>query len=231
MLSTPASYETASFVEQAPSVPLGTDAARLCESDDAVARAALERFISQRFAQVYGAQLYSFMPRLFGVRDAEGDLHAAFGLRCAAQEPLFLERYLDGPAEQSIAAAQGTPVQRRQIAEIGNLAGARSGALRELIPLLTQLLHREGYRWVVFTGSARLCNGFSRLGLPLQVLADASVERLPEQERVLWGNYYQHAPSVMLGDVLRGYQHLQALAQKPRALNAALSPIATIGAP
>lgn len=226
----PSVADTPTLPEETGPTVRGSNPERLQECG-ASTRPQLEDFIRHRFAEVYGAHLYSFMPRLFGMNGKDGALHAAFGLRSAVQGPLFLERYLDLPIENAIAEVCKAPVARSEIAEIGNLAGARPGALRELIPLLTRMLHAEGYRWVVFTGSSRLCNGFSRLGLPLEVLAEASVDRLPEDERALWGTYYQHAPSVMLGDVLNGFRFLQALAEKPQALRAALSPVAGIGAP
>lgn len=211
----------------APSVAHGL---QLREADPA-GRRPLEAFIAARFAEVYGADLHRFMPRLYGLHGAEGELIAAFGLRSAGAGPLFLEQYLDLPIEAEIAQRVAAPVARAEIAEVGNLAGATPGALRQLIPLLTRLLHRQGHRWVVFTGAARLCNGFSRLGLPLSVMAPAPPERLPPQERSRWGSYYQHSPSVMLGDVLVGQRRLEAMAHSPRALDAALAPVARVGAP
>ncbi|HSW15039.1 MAG TPA: thermostable hemolysin [Solimonas sp.] len=194
-------------------------------------RRRLERFIAGRFAAVYGADLYCFMPQLHGFYANGDELLAAFGLRNAGEESLFLERYLDQPVEAQIEQHAGVRPARSEIAEVGNLAGATAGALRQLIPLLTRLLHRQGYRWVVFTGAARLCNGFTRLGLPLSVMAPAPIERLPLQERGHWGSYYRHSPSVMLGDVLNGQRRLEALARSANGLDAALAPVARVGAP
>jgi len=205
-------------------------AVRLCLAEREE-RLLLERFIAERFADAYGAELRRFMPRLFGTYDAGGRLHAAFGMRSAAEERLFLECYLDEPVEQLVSRRAGEAVSRRHIAEVGNLAGATPGALRELIPLLTRLLHRQSFHWVVFTGAARLCNGFSRLGLPLSVMAPAPIGRLPEAERAYWGSYYRHSPSVMLGDVRNGWSQLEEMASSPRALAAALAPVARVGAP
>ncbi|HEY0914174.1 MAG TPA: thermostable hemolysin [Solimonas sp.] len=203
---------------------------RLCRAERQE-RVRLERFIAERFAAAYGAELHRFMPRLFGTYDDDGQLHAAFGMRSAAEERLFLECYLDEPVEQLVSRRAGEPVLRQHIAEVGNLAGASPGALRELIPLLTRLLHRQSFHWVVFTGAARLCNGFSRLGLPLSVMAPAPIECLPVGEREHWGNYYRHSPSVMLGDVRNGWRQLEEMASSPRALAAALAPVAKVGAP
>jgi len=194
-------------------------------------RQALERFIASRFLEVYDARIHHFLPRLFGAYDADGALTAAFGLRGADRESLFLEQYLDAPIETFARGRFGTHAKRAQIAEVGNLAGATAGALRALIPALTPHLASQGYAYVAFTGSARLCNGFSRLGLPLSVLAPAPLERLPPAERARWGRYYEHAPAVMIGDVAEGMRLLAAMSGNPSQLSAALAPLAGVGAP
>jgi hypothetical protein len=190
-------------------------------------RAELEAFVASRFREVYGARLYTFLPHLYGATDASGRLAAAFGLRRASEGPLFLERYLDLPIEQVILTHSGENVSRDAIAEVGNLAGATPGALRALIVRITTLLQDIGVQWVAFTGSARVCNGFSRLGLPLRVVAPAALDRLPESERDCWGTYYAHGPSVMIGDVRAGAR----LAAKPDALRARLAPLSRVGVP
>lgn len=189
------------------------------------------RFIARRFADIYGAQLYHFMPRLFGLHEGSGRLIAAFGLNDAMRGGLFVQRYFDQPVTTIVRERTGCAVAPGQLAEIGNLAGATPGALRQLIPVLTERLHESGYSWLLFTGPARLRNGFRRLGLPLQQLAPASLARLPAAERPLWGCYYEHAPAVMLGDVRGGYEHLQRLARSACGLGGALSDVAAVGLP
>lgn len=195
----------------------------------------LQGFIAERFAEVYGAELYNFMPRLFGLQNDADELVAAFGLRAAerdgARELLFLEHYLDQPVEALIAQLAGRPVPRRHIVEVGNLAGASPGALRQLIPMVCERLHQEGFHWVVFTGPARLCNSFSRLGLPLQVIAAAPVDRLGVEERRHWGRYYDHRPSVMAGDVGSATRMLGDLQRTPSGVQQLLAPLAGVGAP
>ncbi len=194
-------------------------------------RASLEAFVAERFFEVYGARIHIFLPRLFGARDRRGHVTAVFGLRGADQGPLFLEQYLDAPIESIVASTFGQHVHRREIAEVGNLAGASPGALRSLIPLLTQQLHGGRFRFVAFTGSVRMCNGFSRLGLPLRVVASAPPERLPPAERAPWGRYYDHLPSVMLGDITQGIALLRTFADEPELLRAQLAPLSRVGAP
>ncbi len=171
-------------------------------------RAAAETFISQRFAESYGSRIEAFMPRLFSVRNREGELCGAFGLRSASRN-LFLEQYLDTPIEYVIAAHAGSRIERRVIVEVGHFSGAFPGAVRAMIGLLTEHLHREGYEWVVFTGTAGLRNAFCRLGLfPLDIQA-ATPDRIPPEERAAWGSYYDHAPRVLAGNVQAGYRAMR----------------------
>lgn len=210
--------------------PSGSTSSPIFEGQGAT-RQALEAFVARRFHEVYGARLYTYMPHLFGATDPHGRLVAAFGLRKASQGALFLERYLDEPIEALIRARSGEEATRDQIAEVGNLAGATPGALRSLIPRLALLLRDEGIRWVAFTGSARICNGFARLGLPLQTVAPALIDRLCEEERACWGTYYANAPSVMIGDVSAGARMVSGLAEKPGALRALMAPLGRVGIP
>lgn len=170
----------------------------------------VQRFIADRFAQAYDAQIRHFLPHLLALVSAAGERMAACGLRAAASEALFLERYLDQSVEQAIAARELRLIRREQIVEIGNLAGIHAGALRLMIPMLTAYLYRQGFSWVVFTGSPRLGNAFSRLGLPLQGLAPARLDSLPEDERADWGRYYEARPQVLYGDIALGYEQLRA---------------------
>jgi hypothetical protein len=171
-------------------------------------RAAVEAFISQRFAERFGSRIEAFMPRLFSVRNQDGDICGAFGLR-SANRNLFLEQYLDSPIEKTIAARSGSPVERRTIVEVGHFSGAFPGAVRAMIGLLTEHLHRNGFEWVVFTGTTDLRNAFCRLGLcPIDVQA-ATIDRLPAEERAAWGTYYDHAPRVLVGNVQEGYRAMR----------------------
>ncbi|CAN5430093.1 thermostable hemolysin [soil metagenome] len=179
----------------------------LCEHTGAQ-RALAERFISDRFNRCFGAQVKAFMPRLFSVMNDAGDVCAAFGLRSASHR-LFLEQYLDLPIEHEINVRSGMPVQRLAIVEAGQFAGAFPGAVRTMITLLTEHLHREGSSWVVFTGTAPLRNAFTRLGLCPIDIRDADVARLSDRETGAWGSYYAHQPRVVAGNIGQGYEALQ----------------------
>lgn len=170
-------------------------------------REAVEQFIRSRFEEAFGSRIQVSMPRLFSLRDANGQIRAALGLR-SADRPLFLEQYLDLPIEIEIAARTGGSCKREAVVEVGHLSGNYPGAVRRMIELLTRRLHDEGVLWVAFTGTFSLRNAFRRMGLSPIEIAVASRERLPESEREAWGRYYDDAPRVFFGNVHEGHRQL-----------------------
>lgn len=180
----------------------------------------IEAFIRQCFAAAHGANIRQFMPRLLSLCARGGDRIAAFGLRPAVGNPLFLERYLDCPIEKILRTRLGQPVKRADVIEVGNLSALYPGAARWLIVAVTAMLHDAGYRWVTFTGTAALRNGFHRLGLRPVELGAATLSHLMPHERADWGTYYDHSPKVYVGDIAHGYRSLlmrQDLSQLMRA--------------
>jgi hypothetical protein len=167
---------------------------------DAVRRAAVQDFVRDRFAAHYQANVQHFMPCLYGLEADDGSVHGAVGCRSAAVQPLFLERYLDEPIEDAIAARTGQTVLRADVVEVGNLAARGAGMSRLLIVALTRLLATEGVRWVGFTGTPALINSFRRLGIALHRLAPADPARLGV-DRDEWGSYYDAGPQVMVAEV------------------------------
>ena len=122
----------------APGVQPAARSLRLLEVDEA-RRRAVEDFVRERFAAHYQARVRHFMPRLFALEAADGSLHGAVGCRGAAEQGLFLERYLDEPVESVIARRTGERVEREGIVEVGNLAAHGAGTARLLIIALTRI--------------------------------------------------------------------------------------------
>ena len=164
-------------------------------------REKVEDFIKKCFADAYSASVSSFMPRLFRLTTRRGEVVAAFGIRSAQRERLFLETYLDASIEQVIESKAGIRLQREQIVEVGNLAAIYPGAVRWLFVALTVKLYGEGYEWVVFTGTPALCNVLKKLGLHAVEIGPAKPERLAAEERACWGTYYDTQPKVMAGNI------------------------------
>lgn len=158
-----------------------------------------EAFIAATFRARYGATLRGFTPNLV-VLDRAGAIYAAAGWRCAGDEALFLEAYLDQPVEQLIGRLAGQPVARHSIVEVGHLSSVRRGGSVDVIASLSRHLARLGFEWVVFTATAELISIFNRLSLPLLALAPADPARLGAAAAD-WGSYYDTPPVVVAGPI------------------------------
>jgi hypothetical protein len=167
-------------------------------------RAELEGYIHDLFAHGYGAEIKHFLPQLMSLRDGQGELLAALGMRCGNSGPLFLENYLDVSVEERLAAVAAVAVQRDSIVEIGNLASSRPGAARWLFLALAAYLHGRGAQWAIFTVAPFLKNTFIKLGFNLHILAKADKRRLGDEARD-WGSYYDAEPEVMAVDVAQAF--------------------------
>ena len=168
-------------------------------------------YVHRKFAQVYGADVQSFMPHFIRLRDGSGKYKTVMGYRDAGHYPLFLEQYLDVPVEEMIAQLVGHPVDRNTIVEVGNMVENEPGDARLAIISATAFLRVAGYRWVVFTGVGRMRNAFRRFGLEPVEMIKADQSRLSEEDRERWGSYYQGNPTVFFGDIEKGYENLQEL--------------------
>ena len=170
-------------------------------------RPEVEAFIAQVYAERYGARLTAFLPRLLAFRDGDGALQAAVGLRRGQEGRLFVEQYLDLPAEDSLRARLGCTVRRSELVEVGSFASRSPGDAREVIVLITDLLHRAGVRWVLFAATRQLRNAFDRLRLSTVVLTDARSDRLVD-DTAQWGSYYDAQPQLLFGDIAAGHAFL-----------------------
>lgn len=160
-------------------------------------RATLEGFIKKVFKRAYGAEIKHFMPRLMSLTDRDSGLLAVCGLRQAKTDALFLENYMDQPVDKLLSERTGLAIQREEIVEIGNLAVAEPGMARQLLAGVIDHLHGTPAQWAVFTAIPSLRNSLAKLNVQLEVLCDARLDCLPEQERAGWGSYYDQNPQVM----------------------------------
>jgi hypothetical protein len=174
------------------SLRVATVAAGSCD------RAELEAFVGDAFARKHEARVTSFMPTLLSFRDMAGALRGAVGLRGAGEHRLFLEQYLDQPIETAIASAMGRPIRRRQVVEVGNLAGANCRTAVRMVALLPAHLLARDYQWIVFTATSAVREILLGFGAPLIELARAESTRvaLGSDE---WGRYYETDPRVFAG--------------------------------
>jgi hypothetical protein len=178
------------------------------------ARPDFEALVRDAFAAQHGADLRHFMPSLLGVRRRSGTVCGVVGLRGADEEPLFLERYLGQPVEQAIAASCGATVQRRDIVEVGNLAGGHCRGTMKLLAELPHFLLDSGRQWIVFTATDTLRTLLRRFGAPLVELAPAREEAVAGLGDS-WGRYYQRDPRVVAGYLPDGVRLRERFARGP----------------
>ena len=160
-------------------------------------RLEVEHFIRDIFASTYQATITHFMPILVALRDADSSLMAAFGMRHAAQEPLFLEQYLDTPIEYLLSSQLNKTITRDEITEIGNLAVANPRNAGILIAHVIQQSLDMQVKWCVATAHRSLQNGLIKGGRDVFALHAADVGKLPKNEQALWGSYYDNQPQIV----------------------------------
>lgn len=160
-------------------------------------RREVETFIRDVFASAYHATITHFMPILVALRDADGYLMAAFGMRDAAHEALFLEQYLDMPIERLLSTQLNQPISRNEITEIGNLAVANPRNAGILIAHVIQQSLEMQVKWCVATAHRSLQNGLIKGGRDVYALHAADMGKLPKSEQALWGNYYDNPPQII----------------------------------
>lgn len=164
---------------------------------DSAERASLEARIRSGFGMHFDACIEGFMPRFAHYRHASGAT-GVIGIRCAADEPLFLESYLNASVESVIADATGAHVDRHRIAEVGQFVvddrDIVTSFFRDLVPFLVE----NGYDWVCFTGTDRIRALLARVGFRGLPVARAEATRVRDTgDR--WGRYYEFDPVVILG--------------------------------
>lgn len=160
-------------------------------------RQEIEQFIHDVFAHTYGADVQQFMPQLISLRDENDELVAAFGMRKAHTEPLFLERYLDAPIETVMSNRFNRVITRHQITEIGNLAVSNPRNAGVLIANIIQHSLDINIEWCVATAHHSLQNGLVKGGRDVYALQGADKSRLNTAEQATWGSYYDNSPQVI----------------------------------
>jgi hypothetical protein len=163
-------------------------------------RPLVETYIHDQFRKIHGARVRDFMPLLLTM-DCNENLSAAAGIRPAAEQPLFLERYLGQGVERAIGRLVSGSVARRDIAEIGNLVATQRGSSQLLFLILTAVMHRSNFEWLVFTATPQVQKTINRLGFRLHVLGDANPSVLDEASLKDWGSYYDSRPQVVAGNI------------------------------
>ena len=168
----------------------------------------VERFIASRFRKAHGAEVKSFLPTLISLESTAGEILAAIGVRSAQTEKLFLEQYLSQSIETEISHRSRSLCSRKDVIEVGNLAGGQRGISRTFFAVLIAVLQDWGARWLACTGTAEVANVFHRLGIQPIEIGAAHQDQLANGG-VGWGTYYEHQPVVMVGEIAAGLDRVE----------------------
>jgi len=166
-----------------------------------------EFYVASRYASAFQARINTFMPDFLALVDAQNQLLSVCGYQSAGTGPLFLEQYLDQPADRLMSEKLGLTVSRCELIEFGQLAAFSNGMSSLHFTLIAHYLVNLGYHWCIFTATGPLQAMMRRLGLTPHILADASSDRIPDAEKI-WGTYYCHQPRISGGNLAAGLQTL-----------------------
>ena len=162
-------------------------------------RGEAEQAVKRIFRQVYSADIGDFSPMLL-TAERNDKIDTVIGLRNAAQDPLFLESYLDEPIEQLLKRQHNLTIERQCFIELGNLVAIRSGSSRMLFIVLAFALAKAGVKWATFTATPEVTRLLTKLGLAPIAICKASGQAVVNGESQ-WGTYYDDAPTVCFGNV------------------------------
>ena len=106
-------------------------------------RAQIEAYIANKFSSTYGATLREFLP-FFLIMRARREISGVLGMRRGSHgHALFVEQYMDKPAERLLGEILGRPVERSSLVEIGNLVSTWRGSSQMLFIALASLICRS----------------------------------------------------------------------------------------
>ena len=173
-------------------------------------RVEVEQYIGCKFEASYGASLTDFLPLFLTLR-CKNNLSASAGVSLGAStEKFFLEQYLDSPIETELQNKSREEVQRKQLAEIGNLVATTLGASRLMFIVLASILNQAGYEWMVFTAAKPLLRSLQKIGFETMAIADATPVRLDNSSNADWGRYYDNNPQVVAGRLSNAQEAVEA---------------------
>jgi hypothetical protein len=169
----------------------------VCGRDDS-RRQEAEAFIRERFQRSHGALITTFMPTLLLLTEGGDGIAAVSGFRCAAHEPLFLERYLSAPIEEELSSHTAAPVRRSEVVEVGNFAAIDSRRAKVLMSFIPAYLLGRSARWSAFTATTAIRGMLAAAGARCMELGAADRDHVAGGMDQ-WGRYYSNDPRVMAG--------------------------------
>lgn len=185
----------------------------LLATENARDRGEIEKFIANRYKAAFSASIEHFHPYLVARRDMNGEIDFACGFQ-RADSPLYLEHYLNEPAEELLARLFNRQMNRDEIVEVGQLATFSIKQTPELFLTVAELLLSMGFRWAMATVTAPLLALCKRCGMKPVHLACANAQQVGA-EQSLWGNYYQYHPQVVCAELTQVIGQLRRYVRYP----------------
>ncbi len=167
----------------------------------------VEQYIAKHFYKSHKADVDTFLPYVL-CSSTKKNITSTVGFRLASDsEPLFLEQYLEGSVETTLAELLGESVKRTNIAEIGNLTSSYPGASQMLFVLVVATLYQLGVGWALFTVTPQVQKMVDDLGIESVEICDANPACLNDNGES-WGGYYKNKPKVIAGNLADAYSKL-----------------------
>lgn len=154
------------------------------------------QFIAAQFEQHFGACITDDSDELYGIYSEERQLDAAFGLN-RQPDQFFINHYVDNLSDR-LTEKYPNSGQPQPLAEFVHFSVRTPRLVCQLLPVLREFLSQET-SLLVCTATRELATFFSRKGIAPHVLGHASLQKLPTDLQHGWGTYYEHAPTVLLG--------------------------------
>ncbi|WP_427982633.1 thermostable hemolysin [Agarivorans sp.] len=168
--------------------------------------------VQQRYQLAFMANVKQSMPAYLALID-NSNILSVCGFRAAENEALYLEQYLDCPAEQLVSKLFNCSISRANLVEFGHLASFTKGLSPLHFYLIAELLVEQGFEWCIFTATDPLHALMMRLGLEPKLIAEASPSKVNDAQQI-WGSYYDTHPKVYAGNLSKGLSRLRMLQQR-----------------
>ncbi len=154
------------------------------------------QFIAAQFEQHFGACITDDSDELYAIYNDKRQLDAAFGLN-RQPDQFFINHYVDNLNDR-LNEKFPNFAEPPPLAEFVHFSVRTPRLVCQLLPVLREFLSRET-SLLVCTATRELATFFSRKGIAPHVLGHASLQQLPSELQHGWGTYYEHAPTVLLG--------------------------------
>ena len=153
-------------------------------------------FIAAQFEQHFGATISDDSDELYAIYNNCGELDAAFGLN-RRRENFFSNYYVDN-LNRRLQDTFPDLLTTEKTVEFVHFSVRTPRLVCQLLPCLAEFLSLQT-ELLVCTATCELAAFFERKGIAPHILGKASLQQLPENLQHGWGSYYEHSPTVLLG--------------------------------